>query len=537
MNIVKLQRQLESVPEQALIGYVQNPNGQVPSYLALTELNRRKTLRAEYQKQSAPEQSVAESMVAEAQPQGVAGLPVNEQMFTAPETGIMAPVATAAAGGEVHGHAQEVQRFAQNYARGGEVQHFANRGLVEGLTSNKLAPLGVPQPQWDAMSDYEKSNYILSKRKTALPASQIQDDSLNSILPGRKKLQTQQAGISELPAAVERKPIITNNEKGKGYIPPDEKPKDPSANPAVSVGTPAVTGIGRVSYETPTDYSAEYDANLRPELSAQEAMAKYQGLMGTDVGRQKLNERLAAMEAKAVKEEEQAPWMALANAGLGIAAGKSQFALQNIAEGAQVGLRDYAAARERLAAKEEKRFSIQSQLAQAERAERAAAATYGLQSEEAARAGREANRLAKLGYKANLASDKAKGEFEAKKTNLEADIAERKLEEETRWHDKQYQADMARTGVMGANAQFTKEQAQATNLLKQIMAPKIAALKSSGMAEEDAYDQVYPGALAQLPPNMLAALGYNKDTLPKTTPNVTATTPEAKSKLRSILGM
>ena len=244
-------------------------------------------------------------------------------------------------------------------------------------------------------------------------------------------------------------------------------------------------------------------------------MAKFQGLMGTDVGREKVKERLAGMEAKAAKDEERAPWMALAEAGLGIAGGKSQFAIQNIAEGGAKGLKSYADARDRLNKAEERRFELSSKIAQAERADQVAAATYGLQSEEAVKTRNEANRLAKLGYKANLASDKAKGEFEAKKTNLEADIAEKKLQEEARWHDRQYDADMARTSVMGANAQFTKEQAQATNLLKQIMAPKIAALKAAGMAEEEAYDQVFPSALTQLPPNMLAALGYNTDTLPK----------------------
>jgi hypothetical protein len=289
------------------------------------------------------------------------------------------------------------------------------------------------------------------------------------------------------------------------------------ARPQASPTAPVVSGIGRVEYVAPTDYSDEYDQNIRPEISAQDAMAKFQGLMGTDVGRQKMQKQLDSMESKAAKDEERAPWMALAEAGLGMAGGRSQFAIQNIAEGGTKGLKSYADARDRLNKAEERRFELSSKIAQAERAEQVAAATYGLQSEEAVKARNEANRLAKLGYKANLASDKAKGEFEAKKTNLEADIAEKKLQEEARWHDRQYDADMARTKVMGANAQFTKEQAQATNLLKQIMAPKIAALKSAGMAEEEAYDQVFPSALAQLPPNMLAALGYNADTLPKPT--------------------
>ena len=42
MNIIKLQDELRSVPDNALVGYVQNPTSNVPSYLALTELNRRK---------------------------------------------------------------------------------------------------------------------------------------------------------------------------------------------------------------------------------------------------------------------------------------------------------------------------------------------------------------------------------------------------------------------------------------------------------------------------------------------------------------
>jgi hypothetical protein len=52
----------------------------------------------------------------------------------------------------------------------------------------------------------------------------------------------------------------------------------------------------------------------------------------------KLNEE----ERKALdKDKSQAGWMALARAGLGMASGKSRFALQNIAEGATQGLEQY----------------------------------------------------------------------------------------------------------------------------------------------------------------------------------------------------
>jgi hypothetical protein len=40
-NIVKLQDDLKGIPLKNLIMYVQNPNGQVPSFLALSEIKRR----------------------------------------------------------------------------------------------------------------------------------------------------------------------------------------------------------------------------------------------------------------------------------------------------------------------------------------------------------------------------------------------------------------------------------------------------------------------------------------------------------------
>lgn len=66
MNIVKLQEDLKNVPFKNLIFYVQNPNGQVPSYLALAEIKRRKQIESDYQAQkNAPSSlSVAEEMTA-----------------------------------------------------------------------------------------------------------------------------------------------------------------------------------------------------------------------------------------------------------------------------------------------------------------------------------------------------------------------------------------------------------------------------------------------------------------------------------------
>ena len=487
MNIVKLQKQLQNVPDNALVGYVQNPDGQVPSYLALAEISRRKQMREDYQQQAAPEKSVAEAMVAEAQPQGVAGLPVNAQMFTAPETGIMAPVATAAGGGEVQGHAQEIQR----YAHGGEIKHFDGRkgSFVLSGPENPLGLMGANGDLLARINELKKSNPWMTE---AALIEKIKSDAAPRPQMPAEEQRMYQGKPSPAPLNYDRptaKQVID-----KSSVPP--LASTTVAQPQVGIAST----IGRVEYNAPTDFSAEYDANLRPELSAQEAMAKYQGLMGTDVGRQKLNERLAAMETRAAKEEEQAPWMALAKAGLGMAAGKSQFALQNIAEGAQAGLKDLSDAKERLAAKEEKRFNIQSQLAQAERAEKVAAATYGLQSEESIKARNEANRLAKLGYKANLASDKAKGEFEASKANLSADLETAKLGEEKRYHDLWYKTNMEKVNKDAATLEKSirsNETAQLKALLSE-SGDRIDKLIAVGVDKTDPLYvsslQIYNGA-------------------------------------------
>lgn len=86
MNIMKLQSQLRSpsVSVQDLIGYVQDQQGPVPSYLALAELSRRKELSAAgaQQQAPAPTQSVAQQEVAQADP-GIASLPLqNPEMFS-----------------------------------------------------------------------------------------------------------------------------------------------------------------------------------------------------------------------------------------------------------------------------------------------------------------------------------------------------------------------------------------------------------------------------------------------------------------------
>ena len=136
MNIIKIQNQLKGVPDDTLVGYVQNPSGQVPTYLALSELQRRKEMRNSYQANKPEDKTVAEDLVQEAQPQpGIVGLseaqPMMEAMAPQPEM----PMEQMAHGGLAEldtGNMYDENSYANGgivaFDDGGPVQHYAYGG-------------------------------------------------------------------------------------------------------------------------------------------------------------------------------------------------------------------------------------------------------------------------------------------------------------------------------------------------------------------------------------------------------------------------
>jgi hypothetical protein len=93
MNIIQIQDRLKGVTDEALVGYVENPTGDVPTYLALGELGRREEMRKKYQAQAQPTETVAEEIVAKASvPTGIGALTnTMEPQMTPQMTPQMAP--------------------------------------------------------------------------------------------------------------------------------------------------------------------------------------------------------------------------------------------------------------------------------------------------------------------------------------------------------------------------------------------------------------------------------------------------------------
>jgi hypothetical protein len=140
MNIIKIQNQLKGVPDDTLVGYVQNPSGQVPTYLALSELQRRKEMRNSYQANKPEEKSVAEDLVQEAQPQmmGVAGLPEAQPMMEAMAPQPEMPMEQMAHGGLAEldtGNMYDENNYATGgivaFDDGGPVKHYAYGGKTK----------------------------------------------------------------------------------------------------------------------------------------------------------------------------------------------------------------------------------------------------------------------------------------------------------------------------------------------------------------------------------------------------------------------
>lgn len=407
MNLVKLENDLKNAPDQALVGYVQNPTGQVPTYLALAELERRKRMRQSAMASQGGEQpSVAEQLVSEAQPQmaGVASLPVenvgNEEAY--------------AAGGIVA------------FEDGGSVQGYAAGDVVR-LSPEEFARLS-PEEQNAYLARQAQQNQAAMSgtglfslpRTTPAPAQAIEP----SLAPmritnlGQYALAPQYKNVS---------PEVVNKtvEQRKQAQPTDvPAPKQRQRDDVNAPPPPATAGITSL-YQAPANPWADYTPEAATTAEAE--MARMQGVLGVDPFRAKSQERLAAMEARAAQEEKVAPWMALAEAGFAMAGGDSPYALQNIGRGAQKGVESLAKAKERAAAAEEKRFGIESELARAQRAEQVAIAKYGFDSEQADKQRKQREELEKRKGTVDYETRVAENKFKDKQFQMEYKQRDREI--------------------------------------------------------------------------------------------------------------
>ena len=389
MNIIKLQNMLRGVPDDALINYVQNPQGEVPSYLALSELQRRKDTRAKYQAEQAPESSVAEDLQQEAMPdQGglamLAGQPqqdMADQGVAGLDTGDMYQEDSFAGGGIVAFAGKD----------GSYVQGYPN---YEGPATSAIGR-GFDYITGGLKGYYDKKSQVMELQREI---ERLQPNLFESLTPS--ELSTKKAKIAELKA---QQDAIRNPSSGYVYK-PDEKAVDPTMKSYVEQEAMRIKegkgrGLNLLTEEEKTKLLKDQAAKNKPadtkgNVPAQQTaesdedylrrrMALFKEAMGPNEDRTKLQEKIDKMEKRAARQEELAPYMALTEAGFKTMAGTSPFALTNLGAGAQAGLQSYGAAQDKMAALEEKRYALMNEAAKADRAEKQAIAKFGFESEEA----------------------------------------------------------------------------------------------------------------------------------------------------------
>lgn len=451
MNIIQLQDRLKGVPDEALVGYVQNPTGDVPTYLALGELQRRKDMRERYQADKQPEPSVAEQLIEETKPQGIAGMAPG---MTPPNQGVGAPqpqpemtpdmMASSGVG------ALPAGAVGQNYAGGGIVAFAAGDYVPppKGFYMDRPAG-GYLSPDEYRMKLVEQFSNLPSDLSNTRKSIEMQNiyttgdtpydaaidaytrigdtSSVDQLRKLRKDfIQFSDPYISQDVLAAKTDPLLSYDmPEEEGITDQDiedvkkitqeslvkkEKPKVESVAeadiPELNFDTtpadkPLVTPV--IDTEDTFDPFKDF---YRPEGDkvVADADARFRKLIGEDPAQARMKERLEKYEDRQRKMEDSAIGEALMAAGFATMAGTSQNAFENFGAGAQKGLERYGQSRKDITAMEEKAFALDMELAKAARAEQLAAAKYGLDSEQYNKAHNDKLRL-----------EQVKGEYDLRK--------------------------------------------------------------------------------------------------------------------------
>jgi hypothetical protein len=445
---------LRGVADDALINYVQNPSGEVPSYLALSELQRRKDTRAQYEAQKAPETSVAEDLeqqtsqqdqgglamlAGQSQPQGisegVAGMPVDENMYQDKNFAAGGIIAFDD-GGDVKNYAGPEGSYVRSEDYDPMEQYRKTRQLgAANLVARKynaptqsVTEAGIKTPYDDAIA-YYKSLPSLSDKKTILPGGMIAGEGGSQYDKALSDLEARRAAwlsgskdpyTKNSPIGSKLNPYGTELTKGEVAINDKlgiEGDKQAKLNDKkhmtglelLSEEEKAKLNKGKPKVEVPVK---DKPINVLPEdetkapITAESQIERLKKLLGDDPSRTELKDKLSAMEKRAAKQEELAPWMALTEAGFKTMQGTSPYALANVGAGAEAGLKSYGAAQDKLAALEEKRYALMNEAAKADRAEKLAVVSKGFESEDAALARAQKDRIANMN--ADLEKEKLK---------------------------------------------------------------------------------------------------------------------------------
>jgi hypothetical protein len=367
MNIIQIQDRLKGVSDDALKGYVTNPTGEVPTYLALGEIGRREDVRKEYQAAQAdqPQKTVAEEKLA-AMPQGIGSL--TQGMMPSEPQGISQPPMQST--NPAIAQTGVANLPTQNFEAGGVVGYAKGGGILSGIRDFVMGKKRIP-----GQSGGVGPNGVPITTTTPVPGTRglvgvAKDNPVKTTLGGAAGLAYLASGDDpEENAALTETPPITEETTTTVTTAPSETEDKP---------VPGTTyTAGELPEGIKVDDVREY---------GQDKMERYKELIGEDESRARMKKRLDTMEKELAGEKDDAAYMAMIKTGLAIAGGQSSDAVTNIAQGGIEGIDSYVEEIKYLREQEGDIFDLDMEIAQAERREELAVAGKGYDSEQAAEA-------------------------------------------------------------------------------------------------------------------------------------------------------
>jgi len=428
-NVNELTSRLAEMSDQQLRQYAQlHKSDPYTLALAASESKRRAQLRAAGQQQAGmgkpptvADQAIAQMSAPAPMPQPQ--LPEQQGIGMLPAQN----VATMADGGIAGYDDQFVDSYADAYAGGGIVA-FGHGGGVPGYADGVLVGQGFRQ---DQMIPAPRPSNVFANRMAEESAQDVaaeitkMQNIIDSTPSGPQRVFAEQR-LAQLRSKTKAPVLEQYNapapvEKPAGWAVEGKKKGEPSAVPApidegnvytgrstappfnlgkTTTKNPFETrtgpGVGRTTTAQPSaektpDFVPATPGDLTAELKRLQSMnpgtkayddlsAKIkQGYADLEKAREEgkpKDKAYAGLESLLGKEEEKAKGkeaqnfnMALINAGLAIAGGKSHYALQNIAEGAQVGTKQYQEGMDKLEAAALERRKQSAMIEEARRAE------------------------------------------------------------------------------------------------------------------------------------------------------------------------
>ena len=304
MNLVKIADLLKNASDQNLMQEMQNPSGSAPSYMVMSELQRRKKLRGSLMNNEA-QTSVAEDMEAEssrANQMGLGSMGVNpmERAGVAPES--------------------------QGYAGGGEIRLF-----------------GGGSNWWEdpkQYSNYDPTNPKMQQNRINEMRAAIRDK--YQVDPENMGMMTSLGqGIGNFFGSGSQQNQALNDyesaKKGLSLI----NATSPSAAPAPTPNPNATRNQGgpNSAAPIPIQRNAEPQATSFVDSLLKNADADRTQMREAHQG---FKDMLAAQTEEVKKSKNTDIALTLMQAGLGIAGGRSQYALENVGQGGQAALQQYA---------------------------------------------------------------------------------------------------------------------------------------------------------------------------------------------------